>query len=76
MASPTKGISVVIDGNIREYSDFIDTIDLSNVTPTNLQTRMLGGDDMVTLSDINLGGFSNRVNGNKGRDTFVSKVGS
>ena len=76
MASTTQNISVIINGDIREYSDFIDTVDLSNVTPTNYQTRMLGGDDLVTLSDINLGGFSNQVNGNKGRDTFISKAGS
>jgi hypothetical protein len=76
MPSPAANTSIVITGNIREFSDFADNVDLNNVNPTNLQTRMLGGDDIVSLSNINLGGWSNNVNGNNNSDTFTAKAGS
>ena len=87
MASTTQNISVVVDGNgsvfagsvsekIRDYSNVDDTVDLSNNSPLNYHTRMMAGNDVVTLSDINVGGFSNKVNGNLGADEFTSKVGS
>ena len=78
---------MLVDGNgsvfagsvsetIRDYSNVDDTVDFSNNSPTNHHTRMMGGNDDVTLSDINVGGFSNKVNGNLGKDKFESKVGS
>ena len=87
MASTTQNTSVVVNGNgsvfagsvsekIRDYSNFADTVDFSNNSPLNYHTRMMGGNDVVTLSDINVGGFSNKVNGNLGDDTFESKAGS
>ena len=87
MASTTQNTSILVDGNgsvfagsvsenIRDYSNVDDTIDLSNNSPSNCHTRMMGGNDVVTLSDINVGGFSNKVNGNLGSDVFESKVGS
>ena len=87
MASSTRNASVLINGNnsafagttsatIRDYSDFSDTVDLTNNVVTSYHTRMLGGADNVTLSNINIGGFSNKINGNLGDDTIKSKVGS
>ena len=87
MASSTQNTSIVVDGNgsiftgavsekIRDYSNVDDTVDFSNNSPTNYHTRMMGGNDVVTLSDINVGGFSNKVNGNHGNDTIKSKIGS
>ena len=87
MASSTQNSSIVVDGNgsifagavsekIRDYSNVDDTVDFSNNSPTNYHTRMMGGNDVVTLSDINVGGFSNKVNGNHGNDTIKSKIGS
>jgi hypothetical protein len=87
MASTTQNISVVVDGNgsvfagavsekIRDYSNMVDIVDFTNNSPSTHHTRMMGGNDVVTLSDINLGGFSNKVNGNLGGDTFQSKLGS
>ena len=84
MASSTQNTSIVVDGNgsifagavsekIRDYSNVDDTVDFSNNSPTNYHTRMMGGNDVVTLSDINVGGFSNKVNGNLGDDKFESK---
>jgi hypothetical protein len=37
---------------------------------------MFGGNDIVTLSNVNLGGFSNRVNGNNGSDQFTALASS
>ena len=62
--------------SIRDYSDFADTVDLTNTSPSNYHTRMMGGNDVVTLSNINTGGFSNKVNGNLGADVITSKAGS
>ena len=87
MASTTRNVSVLTDGGdttfagttsttIRDYSDVADTVDLTNTFPSNYHTRMLGGDDNVTLSNVNLGGYSNKVNGNLGSDTIESKAGS
>ena len=87
MASSTQNTSMLVDGDgsvfagsvsetIRDYSDFIDDVDLTNNSPSNHHTRMMGGNDIVKLSDINVGGFSNKVNGNLGEDKFTSKVGS
>lgn len=87
MPSSTRNTSIVIDGNnaffagstsaqIREYSNLGDTVDLAANSPSNLQTRMYAGDDIVTLSNVNLGGFSNRVNGNVGNDRLTSAAGS
>ena len=76
MASPIVNTSILVNGNIRVYSDFGDTVTLSNNSPANLQTRMMGGADIVRLSDANLGGFSNKVNGNKGGDQIGSLAGS
>ena len=87
MATTTRNTSEVLSGDgvpfagttstqIREYSNFSDTVDLTNNTPSNYQTRMYGGDDVVTLSNANTGGFSNRVNGNIGNDRFTAKAGS
>jgi Ca2+-binding RTX toxin-like protein len=87
MATTTKGTSNIIAGDgsvfagitsqsIREYSNFGDVVDLTNNNPSNLHTRMLGGADVVTLSNANVGGFSNKVNGNLGNDTFLKTAGS
>ena len=62
--------------SIRDYSNLADTVDLTNTSPSNYHTRMMGGDDRVTLSNVRTGGFSNKVNGNVGDDTFFSKAGS
>jgi hypothetical protein len=78
---------VIIDGggttfggttstSIRDYSDLADTVDLTNNSPSGYHTRMMGGNDRVTLSNSVLAGFSNKVNGNKGDDIFFSKAGS
>ena len=87
MPSPTRNLSELVDGlgaifggtvssEIRDYSNFGDTIDLSVNFPSNLHTRMLDGNDIVTLSNIVVGGFSNKINGNRGDDRITSKVGS
>ena len=87
MASTTQNTSVVVDGNgsifagirsenIRDYSNMADIVDFSNNSPSNYHTRMMGGNDRVTLSDVNVGGFSNKVNGNLGDDVITSKMGS
>ena len=88
MPSSTQNTSIVIDGlnaffagstsaQIREYSNFGDIVNLAVNAPSNLQTRMYGGNDIVTLSNLAAGGgFSNRVNGNVGADTFTSVAGS
>ena len=84
MPSPTRNLSIVIDGNgavfggstsdqIREFSELADTVTLSTVVPSNLHTRMYSGNDIVTLSNVATGGFSNKVNGNRGDDQFVSQ---
>ena len=87
MPSSIQNASVVIDGNnaffagsfsdqIREYSNLGDTVNLAVNFPSNLQTRMYGGNDIVTLSGIVANGFSNRVNGNVGADQLFSAAGS
>ena len=88
MASSARNTSILSSGNnapfagttsstIRDYSNLSDTVDLSGNTITNYHTRMLDGDDNVTLSNIVAGSiWSNKINGNAGRDTITSKVGS
>tara|TARA_Y100000589_G_C27087379_1_gene602384 strand:+ start:207 stop:1076 length:870 start_codon:yes stop_codon:yes gene_type:complete len=88
MATSIKNTSEIIDGDgssiaggstsiqIRDYSNFGDVVDLTNNSPSNLHTRMLGGADVVTLSNANVGGYSNKVNGNMGNDTFLVKAGT
>ena len=65
-----------LSDKIRDYSNFGDVVDLTNNSPSNLHTRMMGGADIVTLSNANVGGFSNKVNGNLGNDVFLVKAGT
>ena len=43
---------------IRDHSKFGDVVDLNSIIPGNLHSRMMGGADVVPLSDANIGGFS------------------
>ena len=59
-----------------EFSNFGDTVNLAANFLTNLQARMYGGNDIVTLGNFITAGFSNRVNRNVGADQIFSAPGS
>ena len=47
-----------LSDKIRDHSKFGDVVDLNSIIPGNLHSRMMGGADVVPLSDANIGGFS------------------
>lgn len=75
MPAPTRNTTITV-GVVREFSDLADEVNLLAFPPSGPPFRMMGGDDVVILSNQVVGGWSNQVNGNLGRDRFTAQVGS
>ncbi len=77
MPSSTVNTFIIAPDGVVEFSDFADTVQLSGFSTIQGQrTRMLGGADNVTLSNVIKGGWDNRINGNLGGDIFSAVAGS